>query len=229
MSFHPMNSWGMRASRALRLSFLLVGLCQAHHAPPPGVPSASREAGKVPVSQLRMLSLGLAHMLQGLVENAEHLERQGDQVAAELDGAAESLESLRKQSLQAGRTHRQVRKDLQILSARGDRLWWAARDLQKGLEDLEMEQGTMQRRTNRLFQKVKSLTEPRSGDQTPLHIASMKFIMDKQARRLDRLTSEVSARDRTIGRRLRHIGHLEKQVSKSFTAAPRTDSDSDSV
>ncbi|XP_068588519.1 uncharacterized protein [Cebidichthys violaceus] len=219
----------MRVSRALRLSFLLVGLCQAHRAPPPGVPSTSQEAGEVPVAQLRMLSLGLAHLLQGLVENAEQLERQGEQVAAELDGAAESLESLRKQSLQAGRTHRQVRKDLQILSARGDRLWKAARDLQKGLADLEREQGAMQHRTDRILQKVKSLTEPRSGDQTQLHTGSVKFIINKQARRLASLSSEVSARDRMIDRRLRHINHLEKRVSKSLPAALRADSDSGRV
>lgn len=97
----------MRVSQALQLSVLLVGLCQA---PPPGDPSASQESGEVPVSQLRMLSLGLAHMLQGVEENTEQLEQRGEQAAAELDGATKSLESLRKQSVQAGRTHRQVRK-----------------------------------------------------------------------------------------------------------------------
>lgn len=94
----------------LQLSVLLVGLCQAHRAPPPGDPSESQEAGGVPVSQLRMLSLGLAHLLQGVEENAKRLEQQGEQVAAELDGATKSLEGLRKQTLQAGRTNRQVRK-----------------------------------------------------------------------------------------------------------------------
>ncbi|XP_074473844.1 uncharacterized protein LOC141757323 isoform X3 [Sebastes fasciatus] len=202
-----MKSWSMRVSRALQLSVLLVGICRAHRASPPGGPSASQEAGEVPVAQLRMLSLGLAHLLQGVAENAEQLEQRGDQVAAELDGTTKSLEGLRKQSLQAGRTHKQVRQELQIMSARGDRLWRAARDLQK----------------------VKSLTEPRSGGQTQPDISSMKVIIDKQARRLASLTSEVSARDRLIDRRLRHIDHLEKQVSESFPAALRADSDSDCV
>lgn len=93
----------------LQLSVLLIGLCQAHHATPPGDLSTSQEAGEIPVSQLRMLSLGLAHLLQGVEENAKRLEQQGEQVAAELDRATKSLESLRKQSLQRGRTHRQVR------------------------------------------------------------------------------------------------------------------------
>ncbi|XP_074473843.1 uncharacterized protein LOC141757323 isoform X2 [Sebastes fasciatus] len=221
-----MKSWSMRVSRALQLSVLLVGICRAHRASPPGGPSASQEAGEVPVAQLRMLSLGLAHLLQGVAENAEQLEQRGDQVAAELDGTTKSLEGLRKQSLQAGRTHKQ---ELQIMSARGDRLWRAARDLQKVLEDLETEQGAMQHRTNRILQKVKSLTEPRSGGQTQPDISSMKVIIDKQARRLASLTSEVSARDRLIDRRLRHIDHLEKQVSESFPAALRADSDSDCV
>lgn len=61
------------------------------------------------MSQLRMLSLGLAHLLHGVAENAKQMEQQGQQVSAELNGAAKSLESLRKQSLQAGRTHKQVR------------------------------------------------------------------------------------------------------------------------
>ncbi|KAI3361642.1 hypothetical protein L3Q82_002007 [Scortum barcoo] len=160
--------------RVLQLSVLLVGLCQAHRAPPPNDPSTAQEAGWVPVSQLRMLSLGLGHLLQGVQENAKRLEQQGEQVAAELDGATKSLEGLRKQSLQAGRTNRQVRKDLQILSARGDRLWRAAKDLQKGLEDLETEQGTLQHRMNRIIQRVKNLTEPRSGGQPRFDISSVK-------------------------------------------------------
>ncbi|KAM8744394.1 uncharacterized protein AB9X84_018375 isoform 1-T2 [Acanthopagrus schlegelii] len=207
----------MRVSWVLHLSVLLVGLCQAHQAPPPGDPSTSQKAGEVPVAQLRMLSLGLAHLLQGVEENAERLERQGEQVAAELDGAMKSLESLLKQSSQAGRTHRQVRKDLQMMAARGDRLWRAARDLQKGLEDLEAEQGATQQRMNRIVQKVKSLTEPRTAGQTQLHVSSMKAVVDKQARRLASLTSLVSAQDRLLDRRLQYIDHLEKQVSPSST------------
>ncbi|TNN34166.1 Phosphatidylinositol 4-phosphate 5-kinase type-1 beta [Liparis tanakae] len=188
------------------LPFLLVGLCQARRALPP-----APGAGEVPASQLRMLSLGLARLMQGLLENAEQLERRGEQEGAELDGAAENLENLHKQSSQAGRTHRQVRKDLQIMSARGDRLWRSSRDLQKVLEDLDREQRPTRRRGNRILQKAKSLTEPRSRGQTGLHADSIQSVMEEQARRLDRLTSEVTARDRTIGRRLRHIAHLERQ------------------
>lgn len=100
----------MEASRLLRLSVVLVGLCQAHRDPPPDTVSTS-ETGGVPTSQQRMLSLGLAHLLQGVAENAEQLEQQREQVSAELEGATKSLESLRKQSFQAGRVHRQVRKN----------------------------------------------------------------------------------------------------------------------
>lgn len=89
----------------LQLSVFLIGLCQAHRATPPGDPSTSQEAGEVAVSQLRMLSLGLAHLLQGVEENAKRLEQQGEQVAAELDRATKQA------SLQRGRTHRQVREN----------------------------------------------------------------------------------------------------------------------
>ncbi|XP_040013878.1 angiopoietin-related protein 3-like [Xiphias gladius] len=224
-----MKSWSMRVGRVLQLSVLLVGLCQAHRALPTDDASTSQEAGEVPVSQVRMLSLGLAHLLHGVEGNAEQLERQGEQVAAELDGATRSLESLRKQSLQAGQTRRQVRKDLQILSARGDRLWRVVKDLQKGLEDLETEQRAMQHRMNRILQRVKSLTEPGSGGQTRPNISSMKVIMDKQARHLASLTSEVTAQDGLIDGRLQRIEHLEKQVLDSVPAALRADSDADCV
>ncbi|XP_076614518.1 uncharacterized protein LOC143338181 isoform X1 [Chaetodon auriga] len=224
-----MKSWIMRVSHVLQLSVLLVGLCQAHTTSPPGDPSTSEEAGAVPRSQLRMLSLGLAHLLQGVEENAKRLEQQGEQVAVELDGATKSLEILRKQSFQAGRTHKQVRKDQQILRARGDRLWKVVKDLQKGLEDLQTEQGTTQHRMNRVLQRMKSLTEARSGGQSQLDVSSVKLIIDKQARRLASLTSEVSARDRLIDRHLQHIDRLEKQVSGRLPAALRADSDSDCV
>nr|XP_046230763.1 uncharacterized protein LOC124051434 [Scatophagus argus] len=200
----------MKVSQVLQLSILVVGLCQAHRAPPPADPSTSQEEGEVTVSQLRMLSLGLAHLLQGLDENAKRLEQQGDLVEEELDKVTRSLESLCKHSLQARRTHRQVRKDLQILSARGDRLWGAVRDLQEGLEDLETEQGATQHRINRILQRLKGLTEPSLEGQ--LDVSSVKVIIDKQARRLASLTSEVSARDRLIDRRWQYIDRLEKEV-----------------
>ncbi|KAK5851697.1 hypothetical protein PBY51_023232 [Eleginops maclovinus] len=216
----------MRVIRVLQMSVLLVGLCQAQRAPPL---STSEEAGGVPVSQLKMLALGLSHLLKGVEENARQLEQRGERAAAELDGATKNLESLRKQSPKAGRNHRQVRKDLQILSARGDRLSKAARDLQKGLEDVEMEQGVMQHRINRILQKIKSLTEPKSRGPTQLDMGSVKVMMDKQARLLASLTTEVSSRDRMIDRRRRHIDHLEKQISESLPGALRADSHSDCV
>ncbi|KAF3702304.1 hypothetical protein EXN66_Car017992 [Channa argus] len=218
----------MKVSRVfLQLSILLVGLCQAHCDPPPDAASASGQKGGVPVSQLRMLSLGLAHLLHGVAENNEQLEQQRKQVLAELDGATQTLESLLKQRLHTGRTHRQVRKDLQISSAKGDRLQRMVKDLQKVLKDLETEQGAMQCWINWILQKVKSLTEPRSGQQAQLDISSVKDIMNKQAKQLASLTSEVSARDRLINRRLQHIEHLEKQVSERLSAALKADSESD--
>ncbi|XP_072228039.1 uncharacterized protein [Leuresthes tenuis] len=208
-----MKSRDMSLSRVLQLSALLVGLCQAHKAPQTGDGFTSQKPGKVPESHLRMLALGLAHLLQGLEENVQQLEQQGELVGAELDGATRNLENLRKQSLQTGRTHRQVRKDLQIQSARGDRLWRAVRDLQKELEDLETEQGAVQHQMNRIIQSVKSLKESRSGSRTQPDTSSVKVLIDKQARQLASLTTEVSARERIINRRLRLIEQLEKRLS----------------
>ncbi|XP_022600346.1 uncharacterized protein LOC111221244 [Seriola dumerili] len=224
-----MKSWSMRVNPVLQLSVLLMGFCQAHRALATDDASTSQESGEVPVSQLRMLSLGLAHLLHGVEKNTEQLEQQGEQVAAELDGATRSLESLHKQSLKSGRTRRQVRRDLQILSARGDRVWTAVKDLQKGLEDLETEQRATQHRMNQILQRVKSLTQLRSGGQTQLGVGFMRVILDKQAQQLASLTSVVSAQDRLIDRRLQRIQHLEKQVSDSAPAALRADSDSNCV
>lgn len=67
-----------------------------------------------------------------------------------------------------------MRKDLQILSARGDRLWRAVRDLQKGLEDLETEQGATQLRMNQILRRVKSLVEPSAGIHTQLDVNALK-------------------------------------------------------
>ncbi|XP_029921536.1 uncharacterized protein LOC115369115 [Myripristis murdjan] len=203
----------MKVSRVLQLSILLVGLCLARHTPSPATHSSTQEAGQVPMSHVKMLSLGLGHLLQGVEENSGRVGRQVEQVTTELDGAAKTLENLHKQGVQAGRTHRQVRKDLQMLSAKGDRLERVVQDLQRGLRDLVAEQGAMELRMSQILQRVMSVSEPASGSQTQLNMSLMKVIVDKQARRLASLASEVTARERMIDRRLQHIEHLEKQVS----------------
>lgn len=73
-----------------------------------------------------------------------------------------------------------MRSDLQILSARGDRLWTAVKELQKGLEDLETEQTTMQQRMNQILQRVKSLSKSWSGGQTQLDVGFMKVRENKR-------------------------------------------------
>lgn len=99
----------MSGRRVLRLSVFLVGLWQqANCATLPGRPSAPPERAGVPVLQLRMLSLGLHHLLQGVEEHSSSLEKRGQQGALQLEQATKHVERLSKQSLQTGRTHRQV-------------------------------------------------------------------------------------------------------------------------
>lgn len=193
----------MRRSRALPLLCVLLM----------GVRLSVQDPAPVPASQLRTLSLGLARLLQGVDENGEQLERLGQQAAAELDGVGARLENLQKQNIQRGRIHRQVRKELQVHVARGDRLWRTVRDLQRLLQDLETEQDAMQTRLDRILQEVTSLTE--NGPAGRIDDGAVKITLDKQARRLASLTSEVSARDRLISRRRQLIQHLEKQVGES--------------
>ncbi|XP_074546786.1 uncharacterized protein LOC141805571 [Halichoeres trimaculatus] len=220
-----MKSWNMGMCRVLQLT-LLLGLCQAFSAPST---TMSKEAGMVPVAQVRMLSLGLVHLLQGVGENGKRLEQQGEQIETELGKATKHAESLQIQSLQAGRTHRQVRKDLQVLRAKGDHLWRTVKDLQKGLEDLETDQGDMQQRMNHVLQHMKSLSETESEDPTQLNINYVKAVMAKQSKQLNSLTSVVSAQRRMINRCQKHIEHLEKQVSKRLPAALRAESDSETI
>lgn len=52
-------------------------------------------------------------------------------------------------------------------------------------------------------------------------ISLLQALVDKRARWLDTLTSEVSARERTISRCLRHIERLEKQLSSGLTTVWR--------
>lgn len=101
----------MKVSLVLQLSSFIVGLCQARQEPAQHSTSTSDPTRGVPTSQLRMLSLGLAHLLHEVAESAKQTEQQGEQVLAELDGAAKSLESLSKLSLTTGRSHRQVREN----------------------------------------------------------------------------------------------------------------------
>lgn len=68
----------------------------------------------------------------------------------------------------------QVRKDQQILRARGDRLWMTIRDLQKGLDELKTEQGATQHQMNQIFRKVKSQTEPSFKGKTQLDLSTMR-------------------------------------------------------
>lgn len=99
----------MSRSRLLQLSVFLVGLWQqAPCATLPGRPSAPPEGAGVPVPHLRMLSLGLDHLLKGVEEHSRTLEKRGQQGAQELEQATKHLEELSKQSLPTGRTHRQV-------------------------------------------------------------------------------------------------------------------------
>lgn len=101
----------------LWLSVFLVGLWQqATCATLPGRPSAPPEGAGVPAPHLRMLSLGLNHLLQGVKEHSSSLEKRGQQGALQLEQATKHVEELSKQSLQTGRTHRQVgRKKYQRL------------------------------------------------------------------------------------------------------------------
>lgn len=59
-----------------------------------------------------------------------------------------------------------MRKNLQILSARGDRLWRAVRDLQTELDDLEAEQGATRYRMDQILQRLRSMAEPSLTGQT---------------------------------------------------------------
>ncbi|KAM9438372.1 uncharacterized protein ACWYII_015877 isoform 2-T2 [Salvelinus alpinus] len=163
----------MRVSRVLQLSICLVGLSLAWRSPPPGKPSIEG-GGQVPVGQIQVLSVGLLQLLQGVQESAWRMERQGDQVSEELMGDTQAVERLREQGVQIGRTHRQVTKNLQMMTAQSDRLENAAQDVQLGLETLLAEQGALELRMCRVLERVQSITKPVLRMEKQLNMNLMK-------------------------------------------------------
>ncbi|XP_059906108.1 uncharacterized protein LOC132456002 [Gadus macrocephalus] len=194
----------MAFSRALyQLSLLLLCLGTAHLAP---------LLPQVPDAHLKMLSVGLGRLLRGVGDNAQRLEGQGRRMAVEVEQASQALESLRKQSFLAGRTHRQARKNLQLMSARGDQLEGVVQELQKGLGLVVEDQGILEHRMAQVLQKLRAASDPQRNTQPQPNTSQMKVTVDNQARRLASLASEVNARDKMINRRLRSIEDLEKQL-----------------
>ncbi|XP_024252612.1 uncharacterized protein LOC112230566 [Oncorhynchus tshawytscha] len=211
----------MRVSRVLQLSICLVGLSLAWCSPPPGKPSIEG-GGQVPVGQIQVLSVGLLQLLQGVRESAWRMERQGDQVSEELMGDTQVVERLREQGVQVGRTHRQVTKNLQMMTAQSDRLENAAQDMQLGLETLLAEQGALELRMCRVLERVQSITKPVLRMEKQLNMNLMKVIVDTQSRRLADLALEVMTRDRLIDKHLQHIVDLEEQASRIRGERPPT-------
>lgn len=202
----------MSRSGVLQLWVFLVGLWQqAHCATLPGRPSAPPEGAGVPVPHLRMLSLGLDHLLKGVEGHSRTLEKRGQQGAQELEQAAKHLEELSKQSLQTGRTHRQVRKEQQVQRAGGDRLWRTISDLQVGLDELKSEQGAMRQRMSQIFHRASGLADLRSAEPS---LRTLRPKVEEVKQRLAALSALLSAERRLLKERRRDIDALEKEVSQ---------------
>ncbi|KAK0148648.1 Angiopoietin-related protein 3 [Merluccius polli] len=215
--FQPIGGTLSDSQTSQQLCVLLLCLGTAHHAPvlPPGV-----RGSQVPDSHLKMLSLGLVRLLREVEDSTQRLERQGEQVAVEVEEACQALENLHKQSFQAGRTHKQARKALQVMSARGDQRERAVQDLQQGLELLVEDEGLLEDRMAQILQKLRVMTDPQGESPPQPNASQMKVKVDKQARRLASLASEVIARDKMINRHLRSIEYLEKQLYDMREGSP---------
>ena len=165
----------MKVSRVLQLIVWVVGLCLAQQVPPQSSPgSRERGGGQVPLPQLKVLSAGLVHLLQGLQESRGYVEKHVEQVTGELEGTEQDVERLRELGVQAGRTHRRVRADLQVLKAQGDRLERATRDLQLELGAREAERRGLELRVSRVLERVKNAAEPVSAADSLVDMSLLK-------------------------------------------------------
>ncbi|XP_062334425.1 uncharacterized protein LOC134034091 isoform X2 [Osmerus eperlanus] len=207
----------MKVSRVLQLIVWVVGLCLAQQVPPQSSPgSRERGGGQVPMPQLKVLSAGLVHLLQGLQESQGYVEKHVEQVTGELEGTERDVERLRELGVQAGRAHRRVRADLQFLRAQGDRLERATRDLQLELGATEAERRGLELRVSRVLERVKNAAEPISAADS----LTEQVILETQSGRLADLALEVRNQDVMIDRNLQHIVDLEQQVSRSRGRRP---------
>ncbi|XP_062334424.1 uncharacterized protein LOC134034091 isoform X1 [Osmerus eperlanus] len=211
----------MKVSRVLQLIVWVVGLCLAQQVPPQSSPgSRERGGGQVPMPQLKVLSAGLVHLLQGLQESQGYVEKHVEQVTGELEGTERDVERLRELGVQAGRAHRRVRADLQFLRAQGDRLERATRDLQLELGATEAERRGLELRVSRVLERVKNAAEPISAADSLVDMSLLKVILETQSGRLADLALEVRNQDVMIDRNLQHIVDLEQQVSRSRGRRP---------
>ncbi|XP_036451282.1 uncharacterized protein LOC118824923 [Colossoma macropomum] len=164
-------------------------------------------------SQLELLSLGQKQLLSDLDESTGRLVRQDSVVSVELDRQMQALEEVRRRGKKVGRMKAQVKADLQLLTARGERLQTAAWRLRDELGALKTSQNGAVQRIKKVLAIVLLLSGSAAKAHSPVNIAQLKEMMDSQSRRLSKLSLELTTHDELMVKRQKEITDLEQQVS----------------
>ncbi|KAG9354039.1 hypothetical protein JZ751_012163 [Albula glossodonta] len=191
----------MRVRCVLQLCLCLNGLSAARPAHP--------THGLVPATQVDVLSRGLLHLLTGVEENDRYLETQGRQMSQELRRHARQLSQLRRRMGLVDKCWAEVRKELQVLAARGEGLQRGARKLQ----DLT-NRDTMKHRLNRIQEIVQVLTAPGLAEDRPINITLLQTVMEAQSKRLAALTLEVMVQDGLVKQQDQRLAKLQVSDTK---------------
>ncbi|KAL6472821.1 hypothetical protein MHYP_G00190090 [Metynnis hypsauchen] len=164
-------------------------------------------------SQLELLSLGQKQLLSDLDESARDLIMQDSRVALELDRQIQALEEVRRRGKKVRRMNAQVKADLQLLTARGERLQTAAWRLRDELGALKASQDGAVQQIKKVLAIVLQLSGSAPKAHSPVNITQLKEMMDSQSRRLSKLSLELTTHDELMVKRQKDIIDLEQQVS----------------
>ncbi|KAI4882729.1 hypothetical protein NFI96_028529 [Prochilodus magdalenae] len=163
-------------------------------------------------SQLELLSMGQKQLLSDLHMNVDHLVKQDSLLGLELDRHMQALEEIRRAGKKVRRVNVQVRADLQLLTARGERLQTAAWRLRNELGALNASRDVSVERIRKVLAIVLMLSGSASQAHSPVNITRLKEMLDSQSRRLSDLSLELTTQDELMVKRQKDITDLELQV-----------------
>ncbi|XP_072515323.1 uncharacterized protein [Salminus brasiliensis] len=212
-----MDNWqhqkAMKLQHLLWITIFMPGPCMAGNVNRTGARTSSKVHPHPETSQLELLSLGQKQLFSDLGESARQLAEQDSLVALELAKQMRALKEIRRRRKEVVRAGTQVRADLQLFTARGERLQTAAWRLRNELGALKASQDGAVGRMRKILAIVLLLSGSASQTHSPVNITQLKTMVDSQSRRLSSLSMELTNQDEVMEERQKVIADLEEQVS----------------